>query len=431
MINLYRKARQLISPYYRYLEMRCKIVWYNLHRNGIVKFVREKDRIRVAFFVVNLSMWKCDSLFRKMLSDSRFDPVIVPMPRPMLNQESEWQEQMRLIRFCRQNSYPYIAGYDYETERFNGFNEIRPYVVFFSQPYNGAFPAHRIEKSWKHCLFYYVPYCILVEKINSFIDTLYMNICQTVFVENRILKDVESRVISTRGRNMVVSGYMGAESLRNGSAADASVWKQPDSAIKKVIWAPHHSIRDIDVLNYSAFLDIADEMLELARSYQGKLQFAFKPHPGLKPKLYDMDGWGRERTDRYYSQWEQMSNTVLAEGSYDSLFRSSDAMVHDCSSFTVEYLYTEKPVMFITKDDHLDFMNSLGAQCYDVHYKGRTIDDIRSFLDNVVLNGNDVIKGERQRFVSENLMQPDALPAADFIFNSIKEQLVRKRDKCL
>lgn len=429
MIDLYRKARKLVSPFYRYLEMRFKIVWYNLHRNGIIRSVRNKRTVRVAFFAVNLSMWKCDSLFRMMLADSCFDPVMVPMPRPMFNQDAEKQELLRLIEFCRRNSYPFIEGFDYKTGKFNGYDEIKPDVVFFSQPYNAAFPAHKIERYWKNCLFYYVPYCILVEKITPFIDTLYMNICQSVFVENRILRDVESKIMTDKGNNLVVAGYMGAEQLQGVSDSDYLVWKQSDPNIRRVIWAPHHSIRENDVLNYSAFLEVADQMLELARSYEGKVQFAFKPHPGLKPKLYDLEGWGRERTDRYYSEWDNMPNAVLAEGSYDSLFRSSDAMIHDCSSFTAEYLFTGKPVMFISKDDHLDFMNELGAMCFNVHYKGRTVKHVRDFIDRVVIDGQDAMKEERQRFVSGNLLSPDSRTATETIFDTITDLLFRKPDK--
>ena len=421
--NLYKRLRALVSPYYRYCEMRIKIVWYNLHRNSIIRSVRGKSRIRVAFFVVNLSMWKCESLFRLMMDNPRFDPVLVPMPRPMFNKEAEKQEQMRLIEYCRQNYFPCIPGYDYTTGRFNGYDEIRPDVVFFGQPYNAAYPEHKIERFWKKSIFYYVPYCIYVEQDVSLVNTLYINICQSVFLENNILKEVLSGITVNRGRNFVVTGYIDAPRLQIKEESDCLLWKKPNSDRKRVIWAPHHSIREIDILNYSVFLEIADDMLELARQYRDKVQFAFKPHPGLKPKLYDMDGWGKERTDRYYSEWENMPNSILAEGSYDGLFRSSDALIHDCSSFTVEYLYTGKPALYLTKEDHLDFMNKLGSLCFGVHYKGRTIDDIRNFIEDVVLGGQDTMNESRQRFVSDNLAVADSKPAEQIILDSISSLL--------
>lgn len=420
MGSWYKRFRKLLSPSVRYVEMRLKMVWYNLHRPCIVKRIQGKDRVRVAFFVVNLSMWKCDSLFRLLLSDSRFDPVMVLMPRPMFNYDAEKEEQLRLMDYCRQMGYPFIPGYDYEREQFNGADEIRPDLVFFSQPYNDAYPAHKLEAYWKNSLFFYIPYCIMIEEQSVMINTLFMNICQTVFTENDALRSIESRILSNRGKNCMTSGFIGERELTESPVeSDYSLWKEQSKEIKRVIWAPHHSILAKDKLNYSNFLTIADDMVQLASDYKGRVQFVFKPHPGLKPKLYDMEGWGKDRTDRYYSLWNDMPNTSVVEGTYQGLFRSSDAMIHDCSSFTAEYLYTGKPVMYITKEDHLDFMNAFGTECYDMHYKGNGIDDIRSFIDKVVIGGDDDMKAARDSFVRENLTHSSQGYADEIIMNCL------------
>lgn len=423
MGKLIKRIRKIISPYYRYVEMRFKIICYNLRRQRIISDIKGRKKVRVAFFVVNLSMWRCDSLFRLMLDHPRYEPFIVPMPRPMFNQDAEKQEQIRLIDYCIRMNYPYIPGYDYDLCSFNSYDEIKPDIVFFCQPYNDAFPAHKIEAFWKRCLFYYVPYCILVEKSAVMTDTLYTNICQNVFLENDILKDVLSPLMTNGGSNILVSGYLSAEKLTVYEESDMDVWKNNDPGFKRIIWAPHHSILKKDILNYSLFLQMADVMLEIARKYQDTVQFAFKPHPGLKPKLYDMEGWGRQRTDEYYSAWEQMPNTVLIEGSYESLFRSSDAMIHDCSSFSVEYLLTGKPVLFLTKADHIDYLNELGVLCFNMHYKANSADEICSFIEESVLKGHDPMKAERDIFVKDKLMPFPTGTAAQRIIAAIDSQL--------
>lgn len=423
---MYRKIRKFLAPYYRYLEMRMKIVWYNNHKRQILDRLKKKEVIRVAFMTVNLSMWRCESLFRLMMADSRFEPIIVPFPRPMFNQDAEKQELLRMIDYCKSEGFPYIPGYDYEKLQFNGYDEIKPDIVFFCQPHNAAFPAHKLEAFWKDCLFFYVPYCFHIGNYTDMVNNLYMNICQLVFLENNILKDVESRMMINKGANCVVTGYLDEDVFRKHVESDNAVWKKQDSDLKRIIWAPHHSIRDIDILNFSVFLEIAEDMLSLAHKYEGSVQFAFKPHPGLKPKLYDMEGWGKERTDKYYSEWENMPNTILAEGSYHSLFRSSDALIHDSASFTVEYLYTGKPVMYLAKDDHMNHLNEFGAMCYDVHYKGRTIKDICDFVEHVVLEGKDGMKDVREKFISENLYRTDEKSPAENIMDSLVTLLFDK-----
>lgn len=425
MNDLYKKIRKTVSPVYRHWEMLVKIAWYRAHVGRIIESVRQKGRIRVAFLTVNLSMWKCEELFRLLLEDDLFDPVMVPMPRPMFNWEAEKEEQNRLMDYCRQNGFPYIPGYDYDKNTFNGYEAIKPDVVFYSQPYsNASYKAHRVEEFWKKCIFFYVPYCFIIENKAAFVDTLYVNICQNVFLENEMVRSIECGMATNKGRNFIVTGYLGARKLLVHDESDSQAWKMQSTDVKRIIWAPHHSILNKDILNYSNFLDIADDMLSLAHEYNGRVQFAFKPHPGLKPKLYDHPEWGKERTDRYYAEWNDMPNSILAEGSYERLFRSSDAMIHDCSSFTVEYLYTGNPVMYVTKDDHLDYLNDFGKACFDVHYKGKTISDIRSFIDNVVLDGQDPMRMIRSEFVDKNLMLDDMRTPEQIIADIMKNVCV-------
>ena len=298
-------------------------------------------------------------------------------------------------------------------------------MVFYSQPYsNASYKAHRVEEFWKKCIFFYVPYCFIIENKAAFVDTLYVNICQNVFLENEMVRSIECGMATNKGRNFIVTGYLGARKLLVHDESDSQAWKMQSTDVKRIIWAPHHSILNKDILNYSNFLDIADDMLSLAHEYNGRVQFAFKPHPGLKPKLYDHPEWGKERTDRYYAEWNDMPNSILAEGSYERLFRSSDAMIHDCSSFTVEYLYTGNPVMYVTKDDHLDYLNDFGKACFDVHYKGKTISDIRSFIDNVVLDGQDPMRMIRSEFVDKNLMLDDMRTPEQIIADIMKNVCV-------
>ena len=251
-----------------------------------------------------------------------------------------------------------------------------------------------------------------------------VNICQNVFLENEMVRSIECGMATNKGRNFIVTGYLGARKLLVHDESDSQAWKMQSTDVKRIIWAPHHSILNKDILNYSNFLDIADDMLSLAHEYNGRVQFAFKPHPGLKPKLYDHPEWGKERTDRYYAEWNNMPNSILAEGSYERLFRSSDAMIHDCSSFTVEYLYTGNPVMYVTKDDHLDYLNDFGKACFDVHYKGKSISDIRSFIDRVVMDGQDSMKTIRSEFVNKNLMFDDMCTPEQIIVNNMKNVCV-------
>ena len=144
-------------------------------------------------------------------------------------------------------------------------------------------------------------------------------------------------------------------------------------------------------------------MLEMARKYADKVQFVFKPHPLLQPHLYKY--WGKEKTDAYYAAWENLSNGQVEMGQYDDLFMTSDAMIHDCSSFTNEYMFTCNPVMYLMhdkSDSHGSNLNTFTRKAFDLHYKGTTHEEIEDFIQNVI-NGKDALLEQRKKYYAEYL----------------------------
>ena len=225
-------------------------------------------------------------------------------------------------------------------------------------------------------------------------------------------------------KNIVVTGYPIFDEYQTASI-DASVWKDTNPRFKRIIWAPHHSIEGHDgLLQLSTFLENAESMLELAGNHKNEFQFAFKPHPLLLQALYDHPKWGVERADSYYQCWENGDNTTLVTGAYIDLFKSSDAMIHDCGSFIVEYLCTQKPVMYLGGSREGQ-SNIVGLKAYASHYQGKTMEEIEHFLIEVVLNGNDPMKLQREQIYKEVLLPPNGCSVAENIINEIKKELYK------
>ena len=197
-------------------------------------------------------------------------------------------------------------------------------------------------------------------------------------------------------------------------------WKPQSSSKKRVIFAPHHSI---DNPQYpSVFLDVCEEILRIAEKYGSEIQWVFKPHQVLKFKLQQL--WGVEKTEEYYRRWDRLDNTQLVSDGYVDLFLTSDAMIHDCGSFTTEYLFTGKPVMYLCgESDMKGKFNEFGIDAFDCHYHGKTGDDIERFLKEVVIDGNDPMKIKRERFFEENLKSKDGLLPSQKILKVIEEAI--------
>lgn len=381
----------------------------------------KKDHIKVVFFVLYDSMWKNDLLFKMMMESNRFDPYVISISHRKQSVEMIEENQKRLKTFFEAKGFPFIEGYDSLTGQWFDIKSFRPDLVFYQQPYNDTCKEYRIKYLMHNCVICYIPYAYVIENTNFFYNTYLLNMAWKMFYPTDFHLDDARRLAFNKGRNIVVSGYPLADYIIPGSRSDSGNWKQKCAGIKRVIWAPHHSILGEDMLSYSLFLEMADPMIELAKRYSGKIQFAFKPHPVLKEKLYRSDVWGYEKTDKYYKLWEDMENTCVAQSEYIELFNSSDAMIHDCSSFTVEYLHTCKPVMYLTRKNHESEFNESGRMCYRLHYKGGTITEIEQFLDEVVLGGNDTMIDQRKAFYSKYLVPPGGISVAECIFNEINK----------
>ena len=156
-----------------------------------------------------------------------------------------------------------------------------------------------------------------------------------------------------------------------------------------------------------------------------KLQIAFKPHPRLLSELYDHKDWGTEKADAYYEKWRTLANGQLETGDFVDLFYYSDAMIHDSDSFVIDYLYFDKPEMFITKDINIQKQEAdeLSGLIYDHIYIGSTKEDIIGFIENVVLEGNDNNAKDRQKIMEEYLLPPNGKLASVNMYEDLCKSL--------
>jgi hypothetical protein len=96
-------------------------------------------------------------------------------------------------------------------------------------------------------------------------------------------------------------------------------------------------------------------------------------------------------------------------------------MIHDCGSFTAEYLYTQKPVLFQIRDEKVkDEFNSFGQLCFEKHYHAYTIEETETFIREIVINGNDPKAEEREQFYKQYLYPKDGVMPSDKIYTMLK-----------
>ena len=343
-----------------------------------------------------------------MLSHPRFLPEIVLEP---ISDKQGYE--LGLINYLKEKDYPYILLNSQETIN----NRIHPDIIFYQKPYGTVHKKNDYYRNF-YSLFCYVSYgfhSIKDSDYSFFHSAPLNNLAWQNYYENELALKHVAEYMPNKGINCVVTGLPMTDSYLRPSVKDP--WKPQHHNKKRIIWAPHHTVSNQEWINYSTFLNYYEFMLKIAKKYADRAQFAFKPHPSLKWKLDMM--WGKERADDYYNQWKKMDNSQYEDGNYIDLFKTSDAMIHDCASFTIEYLYTKKPVMYLIKDHHHgDGLNEFGRMAFDLHYKGESETDIEKYIIDII-EERDPMKEKRVSFYHDFLLPPNNNNAFDNIMNRI------------
>lgn len=392
--------------------------------------LKEKDVLDVAFFLPIPGMWKADYLFRLMEKHPKYHPYIVIYPYSKykgFNEDEIFSTIRRTENFVRQRGFEYIIPYDEEKHCWKDVKkEYHPDIVFFCSPYRDTDPKYYVYH-FMDALTCYISYSFVsLNLYDLHYRTLAVNLYGMCFEETETHREFACRYGRNAGINAVTSGYPGTEVYLHKEYVPAEVWKPQPHPKKRVIWAPHHTINECDGFCCSTFLNYYEHMLQLAEKYKDTIQFAFKPHQLLKFKLMKL--WGEERALDYYQRWADMENTQLEEAGYVDLFIGSDAMIHDSGSFTTEYLFQKKPVMYLfLKNDPSILFNEFGKKSFEQHYHGKCVEDIENFLQKVVLEGKDELSQSRQAFFEEYLAPKDGLMPSEKIMQLIEEKINGKK----
>lgn len=413
------------------------VLWRNIYVKGYLPFVmpkrqaryveklRSKDHVNVVFLPTNVAMWKYQRLYELLKSDKRFRVYIFPTPLANFTREQRIEDLRAMRAYFSERAMEYV---DYELEKGKPMVNVRdvvdPDIIFYTQHYEITLEKGLVYTHFLDKLLCYAPYAFIPRKMNLFYGLPFDYVAWRLYYQTELNKKYAKSISTIMARNVVVAGYTGASSYF--TPPEKEVWKSDGRRKKRVIWAPHFTI--VDGLGYfqaSYFLKMAGFMCELAAEYADRVSFAFKPHPRLFSVLCNYPEWGKVKAREYYDFWANGANTQLETGDFVDLFKESDAMIHDCGSFIVDYMYFGKPILYDNPniDDVKATTDELGAKAYDAHYRVKTLSDVKTFIDDVVLGGNDTMESVRKTFFEEYLKPKDGKDASQVIYDDIVKSI--------
>lgn len=370
--------------------------------------MRKQKIINVVFKIENLGAWKTEELYKLMLGHPRFDPKLY-ITKNMVEDD-------------RENLRAYLDKKGYEYLEIDGINKTvwdysYPDIVVFQKPYRDTFDGMMHLLRYHKTLFIYVSYGMHSSIEEWSYQWPYPQKCWQNYYENVVMANEYSRLLHSRIPNSYATGLPIMDELLTPKELIADQWKIHNIHKKRIIYAPHHSIDPENEWHTSTFLENGEAILELAKKYSDKIQWTFKPHPLLREKVEKV--WGKDKTDQYYDEWSKVSWSQFEKGKYMGIFKYSDAMIHDCGSFIMEYLYMDKPVMYLMKNEELyKTFNASYNKALSLHYQAWNIDEVEAFIRNVI-SGEDSLKDDRATFKRDYLTPPNHNSASQNILDCI------------
>ena len=396
------------------------------HYNAVCKKLKEKIKIKqkisVAFIVIYDASFYAKRIFEKMLNDDIFDSSIIIAPDITRGEENMYYQLDKSYQtYTALYGKRVLRGYVKENDQYIDYSDSFD-IFYFSNPYDDMthtfFQVNYIKT--KNALTFNMEYGH-VGTLNYTLQVLNIqtiSLFWKIFTESCISYDVYRKNQIIKGKNVVISGFYNSDEY---SKIKRTVHKQ-----KRIIIAPHHTIGKEfkNTLELSNFLEYADFFLELPRIYTD-IDFIFRPHPLLVPRLKKDDIWGVEKTDSWLDDLLANRNVTYSKGGdFYELFVNSDAMIHDCGSFLLEYLFTGYPCCYMLKKNSplKKEFTKFGIVCLNQYYQAFEKNDIINFIDNVVLKGNDPLKTKREKFAKKYLYQNHS--TSERIIDEIKKAII-------
>jgi hypothetical protein len=399
------------------------------HYDEVIKLIKAKIKsgikIRVAFLICYDSVFPVKSFFEKMLLDTMFDPFIIIIPdisRGKENMIHQFDKSYNkyIHTYGEKKVFPgYNKGDDTYLDHSNNFD-----IVYFSHPYESMthkyFQMEYLKK--KKVLTCYTEYFHLgihrsfgQQHVKHSIFCLFWRI----FTESKYSYQYFRRYQLIKGKNVRIAGFC---------KMDGFVECQRVKYFRKrIIVAPHHTVRNEfkNTIPISNFLRYAEFFLELPLLYPD-IDFIFRPHPLLFVRLSEEDLWGSEKVNDYLNEIAKKKNMIYSDGGdFFNLFINSDAIIHDCNSFIIDYLFTGYPCCYMTTNELQvkSMFSKFGRECLDQYYKASNKKDILNFIDDIIIRENDILKQGRISFIDKELKN-NYPNVSGQLLKEIKEELM-------
>lgn len=371
----------------------------------------QDGKIRVAFIVQRPALWANHaSIYEAMQADPAFAVAVLAIPKiPPAASAPDLAEYGRLMDFLTDKGIVFFRGYDLDGQIWvNPLVFGLPDVVFLPHPYpftqSGLYHGAYLRNFCDLAILNYglamanMPY--------MYYDLPIYADCRYLFVESEAHRRLFAERRPELAARLFVTGHPKLDAYRGPVPADRGrLWKSAQ-ARKRIIWAPHFTVTDDRTPHtFSNFFAYYEFFLECARQHPD-VEWVMRPHPELFEHMVAAGVKTRAESNAYRDRFNALPNGQVYEGGeMMTLFRQSDALLLDSISFLAEYAPTGNPICFLDSPRR-QRLNPIGERLLHTYYVAWNTEEIRHFIEEVVLAGRDGRREERLAAIRRHLYMP-------------------------
>ena len=388
------------------------------------ELIRRKDKITIGFLLYESSMWCGDELYNFFAQDERFEPtVFLCLRRDKAAEELIKKDFWHGVEQFKSHGLNVVAMDEKKSS-----NPPRQDVLIYLTPFvNRLHSAFRLSKVTAKSLVVNMYYALDSSfHIKKYYSRPVHLISWKLFFSSIIERNLYRTKCIIGAPRGIYSGYPKQDIFFRHADDFHFEWKMTRHDSKKIIWAPHHSIKGTVNVTYATFQWNYQFMYEFAKAHL-EISWVVKPHPNLlysavSNKIFPSTAAFKE----YLQKWNELPNAQVYTGAYyQALFVTSDGMIHDSGSFMAEYQYVDKPMIYLRRDEQR--YNDLGKKILDVSYcvDGKDLDTTAATMQRVFIEGDDYKADARRELFDKYLNYPKAngMLASEFIYKSISDDL--------
>ena len=409
--------------YYEYLEKLEKLLRKDVADQWLPELMEQikamtRTKIHALFLTQEMSCWpSLESVFAAAQENGDFEATLVytPFHHENLTNTVDYYEPYRQL------GLPVLRHNEYDLPQDS------PDVVFVNKPY-----ANIPELYQEKHLLQVVPRLIYIaygmELTTDLIKFGFQYHAQYKawrhIAYGGIVKEYGTRYGYRGGENIVVWGHPKADHYRDMESRQDVVpqeWTRRIGGRKTILWTPHHLI-DLNSTGTGTWQIWGDHILQMAMEHKDMF-FIIRPHPMMVGALVNNGVYSQSQMDRLMEKISKAENILWdSSSSYLPAFYAADAIITDGTTFSLEFLYTKKPILLTPRNMESFYQYEDMQESYYIVNRRQ---DIGNFIE-MIRAGEDPLKEKRLAMYEKTFFIPKDCTVGQNIMKQVAKDLQKE-----